>query len=357
MMSGYSLPNPADFEHQIEGRETHLILLENASGVQVALSDYGARIVSIWVPDKDGQLTDVVLGFNTIKAYLEADEQYHGVTVGRYANRIANGTFSIDGQTYRIAPNNGPNALHGGAGGFHKRVWDRRINYQQKAAFHYVSQDGEEGFPGTLSVMVEYHLSDDNELIISYHAETDKPTVVNLTNHAYFNLNGEGRGDVRNHVLRVNASSYLPIDDNQIPIGNPEQVAGTPFDFREAKAIGQDIDEDHVQLVNNRGYDHSYVLDEQAANSKIAAATAISPETGIRLDVYTTEPAVQLYTGNWLSGKDIGKAGNPYSKHHAFCLETQHYPDSPNQTSFPSTLLLPGQTFRSETRYRFSVEK
>jgi len=356
-MGHYRLPEPRNFENRISDKNTHLIILENARGMAVAVSDHGARIVSLLIPDKHGNLVDVVLGFNSITQYLEATEPYHGVTVGRYANRIANGRFTINNDTYYIAPNNGPNALHGGAAGFHTRVWDRRVVYKEKADFYYVSADGEEGFPGKLSVMVKYRLTDDNTLVISYRAETDKPTVLNLTNHAYFNLHGEGNGDVLDHVLQIHADTYLPVDEHQIPTGEPAGVKDSPFDFMVPKAIGQDIEQKHPQLAIGNGYDHNYILPAETATTGRVAAAVRSPKTGIRMEVYTTEPGIQFYTGNFLNGKDTGKSGVNYGKHDAFCLETQHFPDSPNRLDFPSTVLLPGQVFHSETRYRFSVEK
>jgi len=357
MMAPYKLPKEDQFEHQIAGKPTHLIRLENNRGVAVALSDYGARVVGLIVPDKGGNPTDVVLGFDSIQGYLAADEIYHGVTAGRFANRIANGRFTIDGETFSIQPNNGPNALHGGAGGFHTRVWDRRVVYREKADFYYVAADGEEGFPGKLSVMVKYRLTDDNELVITYRAETDKPTVVNLTNHAFFNLNGEGNGSVLDHLLSIAADTYLPCDEYQIPTGELADVAGTPFDFTTAKPIGRDINQSDEQLRIGHGYDHNYVLRPATVAAGASIATVVSPATGIRMDVHTTEPGIQLYTGNFLTGKDIGKQGRPYSKHGAFCLETQHFPDAPNQPEFPSTLLQPGEVFQSQTTYQFSVVK
>ena len=356
-MIAYRLPQAQNFEHQIGDKHTHLVVNGNNRGMTVALSDFGARIVSILVPDKTGNPTDVVLGFSSIREYLTATEIYHGVTVGRFANRIANGRFTIEGETYYIEPNNGPNALHGGANGFHSRVWDRRIRSKEEVDFYYVSPDGEEGFPGKLSVMVNYRLTDSNELVISYRAETDKPTVVNLTNHAFFNLHGEGNGTILDHLLQIHADTYLPIDGHQIPTGTVATVAGTPFDFRTVKPIGQDISQEDDQLTNGYGYDHNYILNENVINSPLPAATAISPITGIRLDVLTTEPGLQLYSGNFLQGGDTGKRGIAYEKRTAFCLETQHFPDSPNHPDFPSTALWPGQTFRSETVYRFSIVK
>lgn len=356
-MTRYKLPKADQFEDQIADKSTHLIRLENNRGMAVALSDYGARIVGVVVPDKAGKPTDVVLGFDSIQGYLAADEIYHGVTVGRFANRIANGHFTIEGKTFSIKPNNGPNALHGGGGGFHSRVWDLRVVYREKADFYYVAADGEEGFPGKLAVMVKYRLTDENELVITYRAETDKSTVINLTNHAFFNLNGEGNGDVLDHLLSIAADKYLPCNEYQIPTGEFAHVAGTPFDFTTIKPIGRDIKQPDEQLRIGHGYDHNYILRPEAVTTGASIATVISPLTGIRMDVHTTEPGVQLYTGNFLTGKDLGKSGKPYDKHHAFCLETQHFPDSPNQPEFPSTLLQPGKVFQSETRYRFSVTK
>ncbi|WP_262245207.1 aldose epimerase family protein [Parapedobacter soli] len=356
-MTPYRLPQEDKFVHRVGGKPTHLITLENSRGMAVALSDFGARIVGLIVPDRDGDPTDVVLGFDSIQRYLAADEIYHGVTVGRFANRIADGRFTIGNETFSIRPNNGPNALHGGEGGFHSRVWDRRVVYRQKADFYYVSSDGEEGFPGRLSVMVKYRLTDNNELVISYRAETDKPTVVNLTNHAFFNLNGEGNGDVLDHVLSIAADRYLPCNEYQIPTGELADVAGTPFDFTAAKPIGRDINHADEQLRIGHGYDHNYIIRPENVAAGASIATVTSPLTGIRMDVHTTEPGVQLYTGNFLTGKDTGKQGKPYGKYGAFCLETQHFPDAPNQPGFPSTLLEPGQVFQSETTYRFSVVK
>lgn len=356
-MPHYTLPNPADFEHRIEGKNTHLIRLTNDRGMEVALTDFGARIVGLLVPDNQGRCTDVVLGFTSLQQYRNAEEPYHGATIGRFANRIARGRFTINHEEYTIDPNHGPNALHGGNNGFHNQVWDRRINYLQKADFYYISADGEEGFPGKLAVRVKYRLTDNNELIISYRAETTRPTVINLTNHAYFNLNGEGNGNVLNHSLQINAGRYLPVDARQIPTGTVEPVADTPFDFRQFKSIGQDIGQTHDQLIKCHGYDHTMVLNTDTFVAPQHAATAISPTTGIRLDVFTSEPGLQFYTGNFLNGKDTGKRGVPYGKYGAFCLETQHFPDSPNQPEFPATLLLPGHVFQSETTYRFSVVK
>ena len=324
--------------------------------MQVALTDYGARIVSILVPDKFGDLRDVVLGFDSIHGYLNADEKYHGATIGRYGNRIANGKFSLPDSDviYILAQNNSSNSLHGGPTGFHSRVWDRRVSFANKVDFYYVSQDGEEGFPGTLKVNVSYELTEENALKINYQAETDKTTVVNLTNHAYFNLNGEGHSDILQHKLHIPSDDFIAIDDKQIPLGQLFPVTATAFDFREAKKIVTDIASEDEQLTFGSGYDHTFVNKQPVS---IPAATAYSEASGIQLDVLTTEPGVQFYTGNFLTGNDIGKSGGKYHSRTAFCFETQHYPDSPNQPQFPSTTLAPGELFNSETTYRFTIKK
>ncbi len=350
----YKLPHPADFEHKIDGKNTHLIVLKNRSGMQVAFTDYGARIVSILVPDKFGDLRDVVLGFNSIQEYLNADEQYHGATIGRYANRIARGQFELGGENYVLQQNNGRNCLHGGPTGFHTKVWDRQVSVEKKVDFYYVSADGEEGFPGTLKVCVSYELTDDNEIRIQYKAETDKATPVNLTNHAYFNLNGEGHSDVLQHILHIPSTHFIAIDEHQVPLGTETAVDESAFDFRTPKKIVDDLDKEEEQLRMGNGYDHTFVNKQTIATP---AASAYSELSGIKLDVLTTEPGVQLYTGNFLTGNDKGKSGGTYFSRNAFCFETQHYPDSPNQELFPSTILQPGEVFESQTIYRFSIKK
>ncbi|MGJ1445331.1 aldose epimerase family protein [Sphingobacterium spiritivorum] len=349
----YQLPSSKNFESQLKDKNTHLFILKNARGMQVALSDYGARIVSILVPDQKGNLRDVALGFDSIQKYYEADEQYHGVTAGRFANRIANGKFEINGSSYTLDQNNGINSLHGGVEGFHRRVWDRRMNQESYVEFYYVSKDGEEGFPGNLSVVVSYSLTDENEIIIKYRAESDQDTVINLTNHTYFNLNGEGNGDILNHHLQINSTEYLAVDEHQIP-NAIIPVEGTAFDFREFKTIAQDIAANDEQLIAAKGYDHCFV---NAVPISSPCASVFSPSSGIRMDVLTTEPGVQLYTGNWMTGNDIGKSGHKYLPYAGFCLETQHYPDSPNQPEFPTTSLKKGEVFTSETHFKFSIQK
>ncbi len=332
--------------------------------MQITLTDYGARLVSVLVPDKQGNLRDVVLGFDHIDAYIKADEPYYGATIGRFANRIRGGQFTLaDGSHYQTTPNQGKDTLHGGAYGFHKRVWDRRVNsIEQEISFFLVSPDGEEGFPGTLSTCVTYRLTDDNEIQISYRAETTKTTVINLTNHAYFNLNGEDNETVLDHHLQIFATHYLPTDQDQLPLGVVAPVEQTPFDFLQPKPIGRDLAAENEQLRIGLGYDHCFVLDQQVSKSEnglkiYRAAMAKAPDSGIRLDVWTSEPAMQLYTTNVFSGKDRGKSGVYYVKNCGFALETQHFPDAPNLPIGPGTVLQPDEIFMSETRYCFSVEK
>ncbi|TJZ50869.1 galactose mutarotase [Sphingobacterium olei] len=352
-MTTYSLPDPSHFVRNIHGKNTHLIILTNPAGMQVALTDYGARLVSALVPDKGGNLVDVVLGFGSIDGYLHAHEKYHGATIGRFGNRIANGKFSLDGEDYTLAQNNGPNNLHGGEGGFHSKVWDRQVSFKQKVDFYYVSPDGEEGFPGEVKVNVCYELTNENEIIIRFRATTNKPTVINLTNHAYFNLNGEGNGDILNHILQIPSTHFIPIDDNQIPFGEESPVENTPFDFRRPKKVSEDIGQDNLQIKAGSGYDHTFVNPSPLSQ---AAATAYAEDSGIQLQVYTTEPGIQLYTGNFLSD-DTGKSGSKYLKRGGFCFEAQHYPDSPNQPNFPNVVLRPGEEFQSQISYKFNIVK
>lgn len=353
-MANYQLPTSKRFLDNLQGKNTHLFVLKNERGMQIALTDYGARLVSALVPDKRGNLTDVVLGFNSLHGYLSAQEQYHGATIGRYANRIAGGKFVLEGETYTLARNNGSNNLHGGIESFHTKVWDRQINnLKQRVDFYYVSSDGEEGFPGELTTHVCYELTDNNEIVIEFSAKTDKTTVINLTNHAYFNLNGEGNGDILSHIVHIPAEEYLPIDQNQIPLGKLSSVKNTAFDFTTAKKIGQDLNADDEQLHFASGYDHSFVNTQPLSSP---AASAYGEESGITLEVRTTQPAVHLYTGNFLSD-DEGKSGRRYLRQGGFCFEAQHYPDSPNQAQFPNVILQPGQVFKSTIVYRFGVRK
>ncbi len=345
-----------DFNKQVEGKNVSLCVLTNNIGAELVITNYGAKIVSLSVPDKEGKLTDVVLGHASIDDYLKSGEPTFGATCGRYANRIAKGRFVLDGVEYdQLAINNGPNSLHGGLRGFHFRIWDMEQSDAHTAVLRYVAADGEEGYPGELSVTLTYELTDANEVMISYHAVTTKPTVVNLTNHSYFNLSGEGDRYIGDHVLTICADAYLPTDETAIPYGASEQVDGTPMDFRTPHEIGERIDEPFQQLKFGKGYDHCYILNKQGKELTLAARCK-SPKTGIVMETYTTEPGVQLYTANWLNESIIGKKGHPYPERCSFCLETQHYPDSPNKPEYPTTVLRPDETFESKTVYKFMVE-
>ena len=348
----------ANFSKQIDGKETTLCILTNNKGAELTITNYGAKIVSLMVPDRSGKLTDVVTGHNSIDEYLVSEEPYFGAICGRYGNRIAGGKFTLDGVVYdKLAINNGPNSLHGGLKGFNSVVWDLNKIDGQTVELKYTSADGEEGFPGKLDTTVTYHLSDDNEVVISYHAVTDKPTVLNLTNHSYFNLSGQGDPSVYDHILTINADYYLPTDETSIPYGPKEKVEGTPMDFRTPTPVGARInDYDFVQLKNGNGYDHNWVLKTKGDINQVAAKLT-SPTTGISLEVYTDEPGIQVYTGNFLDGTVKGKKGIVYPQRASVCLETQHYPDSPNKPQWPSVILTPGQTYHSHCIFKFTVEK
>lgn len=354
-LSGLQL---ADFSKQIDGKETMLCVLKNQKGTEVTITNYGAKIVSLMVPDRSGKLIDVVTGHNTIDEYLASEEPYFGAICGRYGNRIAGGKFTLDGMVYdQLAINNGPNSLHGGIKGFNSAVWDLKQIDEQTVELKYTSADGEEGFPGKLETTVTYYLSNGNEVVIMYHAVTDKPTVLNLTNHSYFNLSGQGDPSVYDHKLTINADYYLPTDNTAIPYGPKEKVEGTPMDFRTPHEVGERIDHNFEALNFGKGYDHTYILNKEEENGLTFCARCLSPKTGIIMETYTTEPGVQLYTGNWMTGNFIGKNGQRYPARAALCLETQHFPDSPNKPEYPSTVLRPGEVFQSKTIYRFLVEE
>lgn len=347
----------ADFGKLPDGTTVELFTLTNASGMSVSAMNYGGIITSIKVPDRSGKLDDVVLGYDSLDGYLK-DSPYFGAIVGRYANRIGNAQFTLDGKTYKLAKNDGPNTLHGGLKGFDKAVWQAQpFEHEGEVGvvFTHTSPDGEEGFPGTLSLKVTYTLTNKNELAFDYNATTDKPTVLNLTQHTYFNLGGDGSGDVLSHELMINADRYTPVDKTLIPLGQLATVEDTPFDFRTKTPIGARIDADHPQIRLGLGYDHNYVLN-RARNELALAARVEEPKTGRVMEVHTTEPGIQFYTANHLDGSIIGKSGHAYGKRNAFCLETQHFPDSPNKTIFPTTTLKPGETFQSRTVYGFSVQ-
>ncbi|MDR0348820.1 MAG: galactose mutarotase [Tannerella sp.] len=348
----------ADFHKVIAGKEVSLCVLANKAGSEVAITNYGAKIISLMVPDWNGRLTDVVTGHASIEDCLKSEEPYFGAVCGRYANRIAKGTFTLDGVIYdKLAVNNGPNHLHGGIRGFNAVVWDMEQIDSHTVTLNYISADGEEGFPGTLHTAVTYFLTEDNEVVISYKATTDWPTVLNLTNHSYFNLSGAGDSSVHDHLLMINADYYLPVDDTAIPYGPREKVEDTPMDFREMHPVGDHIDDDFQQLIYGKGYDHTYILNKRETDDLSFCARCISPKTGIVMDTYTTEPGVQLYTGNWMTGRLIGKNNQRYPARAALCLETQHFPDSPNKPDYPSVVLRPGKIFESKTVYAFSIEE
>jgi aldose 1-epimerase len=337
-----------------DGTPITVYTLINNRGLKARLIDYGATLISVETPDKNGKLANITLGFPNPDGYLQR-HPYFGSTVGRYGNRIAGGKFKLDGKEYTLATNNGPNHLHGGLKGFDAVVWKAQPLKEPSAVgvqFTYRSKDGEEGYPGNLDVTVSYSLTNNSELKIDYAAKTDKATVLNLTNHAYWNLAGAGSGDILKHELTINADKYLPIDDTSIPTGKPADVKGTPFDFTSPHAIGERIGELKKEPHQTKGYDHCYVLRGQAGKLELAAR-AKDPASGRVMEVFTTEPGVQLYCGNFLGG-GAGEGG--YKQHDAFCLETQHYPDSPNQPQFPTTVLRTGETFKSTTVHKFSVE-
>ena len=353
-------PSRARFGRTADGQPVELFTLTNAHGIEVRLTNYGGIITSLMTPDGSGRFDDIVLGYDSLNGYLH-DSPYFGAIVGRYGNRIAKGRFTLDGTTYRLAVNNGPNSLHGGVRGFDKVVWTAepfRSDGTEGVALEYTSADGEEGFPGTLRARVTYRLTDDNRLIVDYQATSDKPTPVNLTQHSYWNLAGDGSRDILAHVLTINADSMTPVDTTLIPTGDISSVAGTPFDFRTPMPIGARIGlRQNTQIRYGGGYDHNFVLNRgsAAADSLVHAAHVAEPSTGRTLDIFTTEPGIQFYSGNFLDGSITGKAGHIYKYRYGLALETQHYPDSPNHPNFPSTILLPGQQYRSRTIFAFGV--
>ena len=336
------------------GKEIYLYTLTNENGAYVQLSSIGAGIVSIVVPDRDGKLADVVLGYPEAASYF-GDGPCAGKVPGRYANRIALGKFSLDGAEYTLPVNNGPNHLHGGPDGFQNKVWESR-ELDGAVEFLYYSEDGEMGYPGALKAVARYDWTEDNELRLTLTAEADAPTVLNLTNHAYFNLNGEGNGDILGHVLRLNASEYLPTSDSLIPAGESEPVAGTPMDFVTDKVIGAEIKADFPALNYGKGYDNCWVIDGYEPGQIQEAAELYSPESGRVLSVYTTQPGVQIYTGNWLSGCPAGKNGHVYEDYTGVAIECQNFPDAPNKPDYPSAVLRPGEVYEQAIIFAFGVK-
>ncbi|MCW5911857.1 MAG: galactose mutarotase [Cyclobacteriaceae bacterium] len=325
--------------------------LTNQNGLKVTIMPYGGKAVSLWVPDRNGNMADIVLGYDSATQYITGNP-YFGALIGRYGNRIGKGQFSLDGKTYQLATNNGANALHGGPGGFHNVMWSVERATSNSIVLTYTSSDGEEGYPGTLQVKVVYTLTDNNELTIDYEATTDKATVVNLTHHSFFNLAGEGAGDILDHELQINADRFTPVDEGLIPTGELKPVAGTPFDFSKPTAIGMRINDDDVQLQYGKGYDHNWVLNRKGDGLELAAVVT-EPASGRVMEVWTTEPGLQFYSGNFLDGSDEGKDRKKYPLRSAFCLEAQHFPDSPNKPEFPSTTLKPGEVYKQKTVYKF----
>ncbi len=357
LSNGVILPKQEAFKTSLNNKKVNLFTIVNKNGMRADVTNYGGRIVSLLVPDNHGCLEDVVTGYHSIKEYLTNDEMFFGALIGRYGNRIANARFVIGDIEYTLDANNGPNSLHGGPGGFYNVVWDVEQKDEQTLKLSYFSADLEEGFPGNLQVEVVYHITNENELSISYKAWTDKPTHVNLTSHAYFNLNGEGNRPIYDHMIRINAELFVPINEKLIPAGHFEKVEGTPFDFTKSRPIGTDIDAVHPQIKIAGGYDHSFVIRGfQDLPSMKLAAEVYHPVSGINMAVLTTEPGLQFYSGNFMMGTSVGKRGELYDYRTAFCLETQHFPDSPNQSGFPSTLLKPGETYETTTIYCFSVK-
>jgi aldose 1-epimerase len=346
-----------NFETTIDDKQTELYILKNHNGVEASITNYGGRIVSLLVPDKTGKMTDVVVGFKSVQDCVNSTEPYFGATIGRFGNRIAKGKFSLDGKQYTLFTNNGANTLHGGKKGYQAVVWDAKQLNDSSLELNYLSKDMEEGFPGNLAVKVIYSLTGDNGFKCEYEATTDKKTVVNLTNHAFFNLNGEGSGSILNHTVKIYADKYTPVDTGLIPTGQLARVEGTPLSFSKPHTIGKWINADNEQLKNGKGYDHNFVLNETKVNGLNYAATVTGDKSGIVMDIYTEEPGLQFYSGNFMQSKNTFKSGSKDDFRTAFAMETQHFPDAPNQPSFPSTVLKPGGVYKTKSIYVFSTVK
>ena len=349
------LLNSKDFDTIINGKEVKLYWLEK-NDIKLAITNYGGRFVGLWMPDKKGEIVDVNIGLKSISNYITNEESYFGATIGRVGNRIAKGKFSLEGIEYNIPTNNGVNALHGGYNGFQDVIWDAKQLNSSAIELNYTSIDMEEGFPGTLKVKVTYSLTDSNAVKMEYEATTDRLTVVNLTNHAYFNLNGEGSGEILNHSLQIYADKFTPVDNGLIPTGEIKQVKGTPFDFIQPHTIGERIKENDEQLKYGGGYDHNYVLNANKIKALNHAATVVGDKSGIIMDIYTSEPGIQFYSGNFMNSKNVLKSGAKDDLRTAFCLETQHFPDAPNQPDFPSIILKPTEKYQTASVYKFTIQ-
>ena len=354
--TGVELMKTEDFQAVVDGKETSLYTLK-AGDLVMQVTDFGGRVVSLWTPDKDGKYEDVVLGYNNIDSYINnKGERFLGAVVGPYANRIAAGTYTIGGETYNFPQNNNGQTLHGGLKGLDMVVWDVESVNDSSIVLSYLHADGQEGMPGNLKIVMTYALSSDNEFKVDYVAETDKATHVNISHHSFFNLKGEGNGTINDHILYINASKTTPVNAVLIPSGEIADVAGTPFDFRQAKAIGQDLEVENEQLKNGGGYDHNWILDRQTTDQMELAASVYEPASGRFMEVYTDQPALQFYGGNFFDGTTEGKYGRALRYRESIALETQKYPDTPNHDNFPSTLLNPGETYTHSCVYRFSVK-
>lgn len=354
----HSTMNRQDFQTTIDGKTTDLYTLKNKNGIEITVTNFGAHVVEIWTPDKNGQFEDIVLGHDNVDAYVNyKGERFLGATIGRYGNRIKAGKFQLDGVDYQVPLNDGPNSLHGGNKGFDMVVWDAKQVNDQKLELAYLSKDMEEGYPGNLDVKMTYELTDDNEFIITHRATTDKKTVLNLTHHSFFNLHGAGNGTINDHVLTLNADRFTPVDSTLIPTGELATVEGTPMDFRQPTAIGERVNQDFEQLKFGHGYDHNWVISRKTDNETELAATVYEPQSGRVLEVFTTEPGIQFYGGNFFDGSMKGKGGKSYDYRASIALETQHFPDSPNQPNFPSTVLNPGENYYHVCVYKFGVRK
>ncbi|TRX27814.1 galactose mutarotase [Flavobacterium franklandianum] len=345
-----------DFEATIDKKVTHLYWIEN-NGIKAAFTNYGGRLVGLWMKDKNGKLTDIVIGMNSVSGFQKSTEPYFGATIGRVGNRIAKGKFTIEGKQYSIPLNNNGNTLHGGIKGFQDVVWDAVKTNDNTLVFTYTSPDMEQGFPGTLKVKVIYTLTADKGLKMEYEATTDKTTVVNLTNHAFFNLNGEGSGTILNHQMQIFANQFTPVDSGLIPTGELKSVAQTPFDFTEVHTIGERIDVENEQLIFGKGYDHNYALNDSKTGEMIHAASVLGDKSGIVLEVYTQEPGLQFYSGNFMQSKNTLKSGIKDDFRTSFALETQHFPDASNHSNFAQITLKPGQKYQTVSEYKFSIRK